>query len=403
MVNYDHLPAASRFFDGKLYQNDERGPAAGRNEQADGAWIPASRPATGRLLPKHARQDHRTATATLLSVSQERETVRLRSHPRCLLRHQVLLHPNLQAILGNACHDEAAAGQDAARKSSPSNRSTASSMPAESSGSPCTSGPSTRWDCGWKKLATCKSVTSMRIGDGFTFIAAREPRIATCRCPLRHLIGFGKHWITHRHPRLLFPAEGRDHKQSSVAKTPIQTSHGPEGDEQDRRRTEVRQACQSSTPCGIPTPRICSKRACRLKVIQQYLGHSSLQTTMVYLHLTDTAEVNARETIEKTLSAQVADGRRSPMPCGSMRPAVIGTAFDRPAESDLADHALPHRCTGRRPLPLRRLWPRALGRTQLRQPPLPDLRSREDASLDREAASQVDAGASLSGHVHGSP
>jgi site-specific recombinase XerD len=36
-----------------------------------------------------------------------------------------------------------------------------------------------------------------------------------------------------------------------------------------------------------------------LKAIQQYMGHSSLQTTMVYLHLTDSAEVNAREKIEQ--------------------------------------------------------------------------------------------------------
>lgn len=36
-----------------------------------------------------------------------------------------------------------------------------------------------------------------------------------------------------------------------------------------------------------------------LRVIQKYMGHSSLQTTMVYLHLTETAEANARETIEK--------------------------------------------------------------------------------------------------------
>jgi hypothetical protein len=29
------------------------------------------------------------------------------------------------------------------------------------------------------------------------------------------------------------------------------------------------------------------------------MGHSSLQTTMVYLHLTDTAEAKARQAIEK--------------------------------------------------------------------------------------------------------
>ena len=36
-----------------------------------------------------------------------------------------------------------------------------------------------------------------------------------------------------------------------------------------------------------------------LRAIQQYMGHSSLQTTMVYLHLTDSASVDARKAIEK--------------------------------------------------------------------------------------------------------
>jgi len=45
-----------------------------------------------------------------------------------------------------------------------------------------------------------------------------------------------------------------------------------------------------------------------LKVIQKYLGHSSLQTTMVYLHLTDTAEANAREEIERLFGSLPGSG-----------------------------------------------------------------------------------------------
>ena len=39
-----------------------------------------------------------------------------------------------------------------------------------------------------------------------------------------------------------------------------------------------------------------------LRLIQQYLGHSSLQATMIYLHLTSLGQEQARATIDRLMS-----------------------------------------------------------------------------------------------------
>lgn len=107
-----------------------------------------------------------------------------------------------------------------------------------------------------------------------------------------------RHWTTHRHERFLFPAEGRDHKQSSTATSPITTSTV------QKAMSKIAVQLKFSKRVSIHTLRHSYathllEAGVSLKVIQQYLGHSSLQTTMVYLHLTDTAQANARTVIEK--------------------------------------------------------------------------------------------------------
>lgn len=107
-----------------------------------------------------------------------------------------------------------------------------------------------------------------------------------------------QHWTTHRHPTFLFPAEGRDHKQSSIAQTPIQTSTV------QKAIKKIAWGLKLGPKVSIHTLRHSYathllEAGVSLKVIQQYLGHSSLQTTMVYLHLTDTAETEARSKINQ--------------------------------------------------------------------------------------------------------
>jgi site-specific recombinase XerD len=107
-----------------------------------------------------------------------------------------------------------------------------------------------------------------------------------------------QHWLTHRNPRLLFPAEGRDHKQSHTSSTPIQTSTV------QKAMKAIADQLRFGKKVSIHTLRHSYathllEAGVSLRVIQQYLGHSSLQTTMVYLHLTDSADTKARETIEQ--------------------------------------------------------------------------------------------------------
>lgn len=98
------------------------------------------------------------------------------------------------------------------------------------------------------------------------------------------------HWATHRNPQWLFPREGRNHQQSSTADRPIDPSTI-----QDCIKKVVDQLGWSKRGISTHTLRHCYathllEAGVNLRQIQKYLGHSTLQTTTVYLHLTTVGE-----------------------------------------------------------------------------------------------------------------
>src|SRR6266571_2120656 len=94
------------------------------------------------------------------------------------------------------------------------------------------------------------------------------------------------YWKTHRHKTWLFPATGRDQKHSPTATSPMS-------------RTSVQGAFRTAkqragiTKIGVAIHTLRHSYATHLleagvnpRLIQRYLGHTQLETTMVYLHLT---------------------------------------------------------------------------------------------------------------------
>lgn len=118
--------------------------------------------------------------------------------------------------------------------------------------------------------------------------------------PPKTLAMLREYWATHRNPKWLFPATGRDQRQGATATRPMAKASVQGA----LRRVVVQLGFKKSIHIHTLRHSYAThllEAGVNLRLIQQYLGHSSLQTTMVYLHLTSQGQEQAKATIDKLM------------------------------------------------------------------------------------------------------
>ncbi len=118
--------------------------------------------------------------------------------------------------------------------------------------------------------------------------------------PAKTLTMLREYWKTHRNPIWLFPATGRDGKQGATATRPMAKASVQGALRRVVLQLKLRKSIHLHTLRHSYATHLL-EAGVNLRLIQQYLGHSSLQTTMVYLHLTSQGQEHARTTIERLL------------------------------------------------------------------------------------------------------
>jgi site-specific recombinase XerD len=118
--------------------------------------------------------------------------------------------------------------------------------------------------------------------------------------PSSTLRSLREYWATHRHPTWLFPATGRDHRRAATADHPMERSSVPGALCRVVAELKFRKTISVHTLRHSYATHLL-EAGVDLRLIQQYLGHSSLHTTMVYLHLTAASQEQARARIEELM------------------------------------------------------------------------------------------------------
>ena len=118
--------------------------------------------------------------------------------------------------------------------------------------------------------------------------------------PPRTLAVLRQYWVTHHHPVWLFPARGatmpKPRGRRPMARSSVHGAMKHVVQELSFRKRITIHTLRHSYATHL------LEAGVNLRLIQQYLGHSSLQATMIYLHLTSLGQEQARAAIDELMS-----------------------------------------------------------------------------------------------------